>query len=244
MVRAVVRVCLLFTCIVGFARSASAQIAFDAQSVGSLSFGGSPSWSHTMGSGSGGLLVVGDFGSSSSGIAGVTWNGNQSFTHVVCHPTVPSDREIELWYLLAPTSGTHTIVADCTNVDACQPAAVSYTGVGSYDTCTSAVRSVSGGTEISIDNIISVGTNAWIVTLAKGPATPTWTNLTGRTTTYAGDDYMADSNGPLTGTQTVTANWGVTGSPSAMVSASFLPSGGTTPTCGAALLLRNVGCGD
>lgn len=71
-------------------------------------------WSHTMGAGSNGILIVAaSYANPSTGlITGVTFNG-VALTHIdssVANLGVGTGRAVDLWYLLNPASGANNVV--------------------------------------------------------------------------------------------------------------------------------------
>ncbi len=112
-----------------FAVSGNAQITFDA--VGSVSVLGSTSvsWSHTVGSGANRILVVG-LASEGNGFApsasSVTYGG-QSLTRQALR-TLGSGIS-EIWTLVAPPTGTATIIVTYSQAETVNGGSVSFFGV-------------------------------------------------------------------------------------------------------------------
>lgn len=218
--------------------SASAQIAFDAASVGATF---STSWSHTVGAGSNRALVVCEFDDTFSNLlTAVTWNTSESLSKII-EAQVPGDRFISIWYLLNPTSTTANIVLT-TTAGAMKGWGMSYTGVQALDVSGSGTAAASS----PVSDTITVASNAWIVSCLKENAgtTVTWTNATENATTVGGGLHGADSAGTRTGSQATSGAY--VGASAAILSASFTPSGGggglvCTPT----ISTLGVGrCGD
>jgi len=219
----------------------SAQIAFDASGAGGVS---SSSWSHTVGAGSNRLLVVGEFDDTggSNLLTAVNWNTSESFTKIGQIQT-PGDRWVSLWYLLNPTATTANITLT-TTAGAFEGFSTSYSGVGALDVSGTGTAAGSPG---PVTTTITVATNAWIVSILKEDfgGGITWTNATSRKDLGTGL-HMADSNGPLSGSQTTQGSLGGGSHNYGMVSASFTVSGGggglvCTPT----ISTLGVGrCGD
>lgn len=199
-------------------------IGFDASSIGGLN---ASSWSHTVG-GSNRILFVGEFDDTggSNLLTAVKWNTSESFTKIT-EIQAPGDRWVSIWYLINPTATTANISLT-TTAGAFKGSASSYTGAqqsgvpDAFDSTSQTPSSLGGSDSINL----TVGTNAWIVTFFKENAGigVTWTNATERQSSAFGD-HIADSNAALTGSQTTTASY-VGPTRTAMVSASFLPSGG------------------
>lgn len=232
----------LVVALVLWAQPASAQISFDAASGGAIF---SLTWSHTVGSCSNRVLVVGEFDDTggSNLLTAVTWNTTESLTKIAQIQS-PADRWASLWYLLNPTNTTAN-VALVTTAGAFKGSAISLCGVAALDVSgTQAKSPASGGDSSAV--ALSVAANAWIVSLLKenSGTTVTWTNATERAVTVANGFHMADG-GPFTGSTTTTGAY-VGPTSTAMVSASFTVSGGggglvCTPTIGTLGVGR---CGD
>lgn len=198
-------------------------IAFDAVTNGGTF---NASWSHTITGASPALVVAAfDDNGGSNLLTAVTWNGSESLTKA-CQVQVPGDRWISLWYLLNPTTGTHT-VALTTTAGAYAGESLSYTGVGSFDASVTAT----GSSVTSIGDTFTVGTNAWIITAIKensgrSSGQTSWTNATDRSDGGGNGLHAADSNGPLTGSQTTSAAISGGSFNAAIASISLLPVGG------------------
>lgn len=117
------------TIVVSVAGPAGAQITFDSAASGS-NIGTSLSWSHTVGSGADRILVVGL--ASSTGVPypsaiSVTYGGQPLTRQVLSTPLSPPN--IEIWTLVAPVTGTATIVAMFPGVPDIAGGSVSFSGV-------------------------------------------------------------------------------------------------------------------
>lgn len=117
---------------------ASAAIAFDAQSSSDTgtwtTSASSDSWSHTI-SGSDRILFVNvriyDTGASNRSVSTISFNG-VALTKVnsITAAVEGATQDGELWYLVAPATGTHTITVTLTgSVSHMASSAFSYTGV-------------------------------------------------------------------------------------------------------------------
>ncbi|MCX8151240.1 MAG: hypothetical protein N3D85_07045 [Candidatus Bathyarchaeota archaeon] len=140
------------------------NISFD--SSNSANSGGSAvtslSWSHTTGSGSNRLLVVGvSIRTASVSVLSITY-GAQSLTHIRSDIHPGGNIRSELWYLIAPNSGTATITVTLSGSSKVVGGSASYSGVAQ----TAPVDSQAGGTGTSTapSQGITVNTaNCWIV---------------------------------------------------------------------------------
>lgn len=168
-------------------------IAFDTSAHITPAASNSVTLSHTC-TGSNLALVVGvTVNNNSDSVTGVTYNG-VSMTKAVSSARISGARFHYVYILLAPTSGTHNIVASssASNIESVMSA--SYTGVNqsTYDT--------TGGPGSVASNILSLAIttttdNDWIAYLCvmnSFPGTPT--NMTQREDSTAGF-YMFDTNG-------------------------------------------------
>lgn len=119
---------------------------------GQLSF----TWSHTVGALSNRILLVsvgfsgGGAPETDSALASVTYGGASltKLTSVAADPALSSNRMLEFWYLIAPTTGTANIVATLTNVTGSKsaffyPGAISFSGVDQVTPFRTAVTSSS-----------------------------------------------------------------------------------------------------
>lgn len=191
-------------------------ISLDATSGGSVF---STSWSHTVGSGTTRALIVGAFDDTggSNLLTAVTWNTSESFTKIG-EILTPSDRWLSLWYLLTPTSGTHTI-ALTTTAGAMKGSAISIQATGALSLDVSSTNSNGGGS--SVATTMTLAANAWIISTLKenSGTTVTWTNATEDSTGTANGLHMA-YGGPFTGSTTTTGSY-TGGLNAAIVTASF-----------------------
>jgi len=86
------------------------------------------SWPHTMGTAANGLLLVGISCGNGASVLGVTYGG-QRLTRRLAQNGPGNQNRIEIWYLLAPSSGTATVVATLSNASHQVHGSVSFTGV-------------------------------------------------------------------------------------------------------------------
>jgi len=110
------------------ASPAAAGIVFDSQASASTGAGTSTtsSWSHTVGSGSNRVLVVGISDRTNSMATSVTY-GAQALTRRVTTSTFSG--AVELWTLTAPASGTATITVTNSSSTQMVAGSVSFSGV-------------------------------------------------------------------------------------------------------------------
>src|SRR5882762_8620391 len=111
---------LLLLCLA--AVPASAQVVVDSSSKGGgrVTTGGNITFVHTAGAGTGRTLIVGvgiNLGASASTktatVASVTY-GAQILTFLSAHNDAGLTRRVEIWFLLAPATGAHTITVTAT----------------------------------------------------------------------------------------------------------------------------------
>ncbi|MBI2913817.1 MAG: DNRLRE domain-containing protein, partial [Chloroflexi bacterium] len=111
--------------------SESVGVRIDNQSSTQGEWVSSLSWSHTVGSGSNRLLVVGvSVSYAGTTVSGVTYGGT-ALTQVGVKDAPSSDGRVEIWRLLAPASGTANVVVSLTNgnLSTTVAGAVSFTDV-------------------------------------------------------------------------------------------------------------------
>jgi hypothetical protein len=162
-------------------------IVFDAQS--SADSGDTAlTWSHTTSTGSDRLLVVGCSIRGGVSISTVTYNGD-SLTYIRADQS-GSDARSELWYMVAPDSGTYDIVVTKSTNQSTVCGATTWTGVNqstplgtdngnntSGPSATSiSVDVVSAAGELVIDNI---ATQSTVSATADGSQTTRWTRTGG-----------------------------------------------------------------
>ncbi|HRH22459.1 MAG TPA: SpvB/TcaC N-terminal domain-containing protein [Candidatus Paceibacterota bacterium] len=142
--------------------TSTTDIARGSSQFSNVASGSSHSYSFTVGSSDNMLLVIGD---SQGGlfVSGVTYNGI-ALTPVGAGASAASNRNVNLWYLLNPPTGTHTLTMTRGGLDGWFGAhAISYSGVdtenpfGWYD----AEGGISG---TSVTATVTTDTpNAWLV---------------------------------------------------------------------------------
>ncbi len=150
------------------------------------------SWPHTVGTANNRLLLVGISCRDGSSLLGVTYGGQPLKRRQAQNGPGNQDR-IELWYLLAPPSGTANVVATLTNASHVVGGAVSFTAVNqsqpfgesasaSGQTTTASVNVSDTSSDQVVFSMIaaSEGANPVIVT---GGQTAAWSNGSGTTST-------------------------------------------------------------
>ncbi len=114
-------------------------------------------WSHTVGTQSNRILIVGLVTSTATNFTGVVWDpagANQSFTQLSTNqtcPTVVVGCHMSVWYLVNPATGTHSIRATSGSAANSSGGAVSYYNVDTstpFGTAATATGSASGATSV------------------------------------------------------------------------------------------------
>jgi hypothetical protein len=150
------------------------------------------SWPHTVGTANNRLLVVGISCGNGSSLLGVTYGGQPLKRRLVQNGPGNQNR-IELWYLLAPPSGTANVVATLANAAHVVGGAVSFTAVnqsrpfgesasssGQTAAASLNVADASGDQVVFSIIVTNEGANPIILT---GGQTATWNNGSGTTST-------------------------------------------------------------
>ncbi len=153
-------------------RDTGGNIGFDAVSNADSgsSYVSSLSWSHTTGSGSNRLLIVGVTLHPSSpffpaSVSSVTY-GSQSLTQIRTDTGGGNTIRSDLWYLVAPASGTNTITVTLSFFTSAKivAGACTYTGVDQTSPLDVATGAGGSGSSSSPSQSITVNTNGcWIV---------------------------------------------------------------------------------
>lgn len=178
-------------------------IAFDATSEGTV--GADPSWSHTC-SGADRLLIV-LTGRTTDVVAGVTYNGVAMTS--ITETTYPGSgyAGLQLWYLVAPSTGSNTIAVDSGGNNGVSGFATSFTGVSQTSPIDSSnVNNNAVGTNSLTVSTTVVGSGCWLV---GGCSNNSGTGVGGGTGTTVRNDNafgvaMGDSNAIVgTGSQSL-----------------------------------------
>ena len=175
-------------------------IAIDNTSNATSNNAATLSWSHTVGTPNNRLLLVGISGGNGSSVRGVTYAGQPLTQRLVQNG--PGNR-IELWYLLAPPSGTANVVATLANAAPVVGGAASFTAVnqsrpfgesasGSGQTSTASVNIADTTGDQVVFSMVAAneGANPVVVT---GAETAAWNNGSGTAST---DILGAAATGP------------------------------------------------
>jgi hypothetical protein len=215
---------VVFLFIAFSANLTKAAINFDSTSSAFSSTDGTTlSWSHTIGSGSDRILIVGICGLDSIAsdlvISSVKYNGvNMDFVSGSSVTlTTSTSRKTELYYLLdsgLPTAGTYTVTVTYSgNVTNRNGGAISLTGAAQRARETVATNSQSA-TTISTD-ITTLTNGAWVVDIAgsgsAGSFTTTSSGMTERWDVSASGSSAAGSTKAVPFASTTTISWEQTG---------------------------------
>ena len=207
---------------------------------------GSLTWSHTVGSGSDRLLVVGVACAIDDDIAltctAVTFNGASMTLARKDEPTPDNDGTVEtsIWILHNPASGAHNIVATVAGDSEMNSAGVSVSYTGCSQTSTADAVGGKTGTTASGSQTFSVTTvadNCWVFAIGCQVAEDAITITASHTSrgavnldlgTTEGYCRGEDTNAPKTPAGAVTIGFTLSNSDNfswAMSGASFAPSG-------------------
>ena len=204
----------------------SAEITFDAtSSTGSGSASTTLAWSHTVGTGSNRILVVGCAGKDGSTsdivVSSVTYgSANLSMVSGSGITKEASGRVVrtELWYLLAPDSGTDTITITYSGtVDCRSGGVVSLENVKQQAAEAAATNSgqISGGAENPVTfftNITTVTDGAWVIDAVGLDRGGAWSTTTGGMTERWDESPHANHSGgggtkPVASAGSTTMSW-------------------------------------
>lgn len=193
--------------------------------AGSTGFTTPMSWSHTVANQSNRILIVGLVTVGNVTWSGVTWNGTQSFTHLGSTLTCPTvdfafGCHVDVWYLLAPAIGTHSIAASSSTNANSSGGAVSYYNVDQttpFGTVATATGSTATNQNIS-DSVTTTSTDQVVLgvlgtnnTSTNGSGTPLWNDnfvffSLGATKPGTGGNVSVDFN-------VNNGDWGIIGVP-------------------------------
>jgi hypothetical protein len=204
-------------------------IAYDSTASGnSVTPGsGSISWNHTCG-GSNRLLLVGIDISSNSSISGVTYN-SVSMTQLYTQQ-YSSTEVVYIYGLLAPDTGTNSVVVSWSGSQYVRANSVSYKGVkqSSLPDASNGINGSVSSTGLS-QGVTTIANNCWVfATLFKNnndSVTPA-AGTTVRSSDFSNTLVLVDTNGPKTpaGLVSIGLNW-TNGTYCYMALVSFAPSG-------------------
>ena len=204
-------------------RSSDPSIAYDAVGSGN-NVGGSTSvsWSHTTGSGSNRMMIVGvSIRTTTVSVSGITY-GAQSLTFIRADTHSGGFVRSELWYLIAPASGTATVTVTLSGTSRATGGSCTYTGVAQ----TSPIDANAGGSgkSGSPSQSITVNTaNSWLlghiavtgsgktITSEGSGQTMRWDQVTSGGAAADHNRGHGSDKGPVsTGSQSM--SWGLSGS--------------------------------
>jgi uncharacterized repeat protein (TIGR01451 family) len=210
--------CALLCCLLG-SRPANAAIAVDNVAQGATPGGNvaSVSWTHTVGSGTNRILIVGvSLRTGNVAIGSVTFAGTPLLQLALCNRS-DSQNSTSMWYLLAPTptvNGTILVTIAGGQTGAIAAGSISFTGVtqsaptgtfcteGNTSTAVSvAVPSAAG--QVVLDTISANG-DAKTLVAGGAPQSGEWSIVSG--TAAGGESASGGSIQTATGT-TTTMNW-------------------------------------
>jgi hypothetical protein len=161
--------------------------------------------------------------------AGVTYNGAAlTFAGASTNGTVRS----EIWYLVAPASGTHNVVVTAPNADAVTATSMSFTGVNQTTPLGTTVSAIGTSTTPSVSTTSAIGEPLFDVAGAVGTTAPTVAGPTQTVrqtnTTAAGLDQVVigSSTAPGAGVTSITMSWTI---PSADWAEIAVPIKASTP---------------
>jgi pectate lyase len=221
--------------------TASAAIAFDSTATRAVTNAASTSWSHTVGTGTDRVLIVGlaleDTGTTSLAINSITYAGVAMTPVANSIATAGSSTldRAQLYYLLNPASGANTIsITFGGAVNGVSAGSVSLTGVAQSAPTAAAIKTATSGTTISV-NIAVATAGSWIIDVANsGAGNATLTPGSSQTKRWGVGQTNSGGAGSTTApaaTGTSTVSWTASSSSQLALSAAvFAPSGGTTVT--------------
>jgi hypothetical protein len=196
------------------------SIAFDAVGSGNNSGGSTTiSWTHTTGSGTNRIMIVGvSIRNTTVSVSSITY-GAQSLTFIRSDTHPSATIRSELWYLIAPASGSATVTVILSGASRATGGSCTYTGVDQ----TSPLDANAGGTgrSSSPSQSVTVNTaNSWLLghlaisgstsTVTSGGAGQTmrWDQVTTGTPAANNNRGHGSDKGPVgTGSQTI--SWGL-----------------------------------
>ena len=164
------------------------MIAYDTKSNGQALSSASASWSHTC-SGSDRIIFAMVGGQAGSGTA-ASYNG-VSMTQIGSSLNCGGNRNISLWYLINPASGSHTVsVTRSSSSGWTLGYAVSYTGAKQSGVPDATSSTNQGESSSFTETLTTVADNCWVV-LAAGSQDDGLSAGTNATTVYANSLEMS-----------------------------------------------------
>ncbi len=215
-------------------------IAFDSSVDGGDNGGASNSLTFAFNNVAGNILFVGLLGDSNGGaddITGVTYDGVPCIL-VAKRLNMDSIRNVYLYVLTSPSTGSHNVVINCTGTHYLLAGAVSYSGAstsGQPDNSTTNSVTNSGGPTDLITSLSSVADNCWHMLVEDGyddltPTTPPTLTGGGARRVYGvtyGNWGLFDSNSAKTpaGSVSIETTYAQSTFDIAHIMASFKPPG-------------------
>jgi len=216
--------------------AAAPSIAFDVNRSGNNAGGStSVSWSHTTGSGSNRIMLVGvSIRTTTISVSNITY-GAQGLTFIRADTHASATIRSELWYLTAPSSGTATVTVTLSGTSKAVGGSSTYTGVA--QTSPIDVNGGTTGTTNSPSQSVTVSTaNSWLlshlaisgsgqtVSSEGGGQTTRWDNVTSGASAASRNRGHGSNKGPV-GTGSQTMSWTLSASADWAVSmAAFKPA--------------------
>ena len=222
---------------------AGGAIAFDSAVSKSAVNAASVTWSHTVGTGTSTILVVGlateDTSSSVLNVASITYNG-VALTAVPNSAATAGSSTLDksqLFYLLNPAAGAHTVAVTFGGaVNGVSAGSISLSGVAQSAPSAAAINTATSGTTISANIAVSTA-GSWLVDAANsGAGNATLTPGASQTKRWGigqSSSGGAGSTESVSSAGTASASWTASSSSQLALSvAAFAPStgGATAPT--------------
>ncbi len=221
--------------------AASAAIAFDSAATKTATNAASASWSHTVGSGTNTVLIVGlateDTSTTSLAVSAITYNG-VTMTPVASSTATAGSSTLDrtqLFYLLNPAAGAHTVAVTFGGAtNGVSAGSVSLSGVAQSAPTAAVIATATSGTAISASVAVATA-GSWLVDVANsGASTATLTAGSSQTKRWGvsqSNSGGAGSTAAPAATGTSSVSWTASSSSQLALSvAVFAPAGGTTVT--------------
>jgi hypothetical protein len=202
---------------------------FDASSLGTGANATSISWSHTVGAGSNPVLVVGVLINSNAVTASsVTYN---AVNLTKLSNAINGSAEVELWYLVNPASGTHTIQVTVSSAAPFNAGAASYTGASQATNPFGTANSATGTSTAPSVTVSSTDATMTVCSIGGDQGGGTFTAGTGVTARWTDTTFANGAQGDQGGvSSSTTASWTLSVSDSWVLLAAPLKSPSATAT--------------
>ena len=191
-----------------YSSAGGVPIAFDAASLTTTgSKGTSHTWSHTVGAaGTNRILIVGTSAESAVAVTNVTYAG-QSLTLLGGQSTPGSVTRTELWYILAPATGTNNIVVNLGANKKLAAGAASWTGV--HQTATFGTAVFASGTSTSPTVDLTSASGEVVVDAMANKSSTSRTEGANQTLHWSGNSggKPSSAGSSESGAATVTMSW-------------------------------------